>query len=442
MNKIEHKAIISLIIIFILRMSGILMLLPIMNIYLPYYHIKSNLIPIAISIYGLMQILFQLPYGLLSDMIGRKPIIKLGLLVFSLGSLIAAYVDNVYFVVLGRILQGSGIVHLNIVLLMSDLIREENISKSMAILNIFLIFTFLISLIIGPIIACVYGLKILFFLMAILSLIGIIILSFLVPEEHPICQKFNFRKQFMNVINNLQLLKINFSVLFLHILLNITFLIMPKKLFDVGFNLEQHWQMYLIEFFISLFLTIPIIMILENSNKIKKTLRNIIILIFIIYLILWKLDNYFWILILDLQIFFTIFTVLESMLPSMISRESSLLTKGVSMGLYNVFQLLGSVSGCIIKKYIEEKFNINYLFMLTFILVIIWFLLIITIEEPFNKSNIFILLDNNNYNLSLNKLYKNKGILEAVISYNKKKLYLKIDNKLIKKENIKDIVLK
>ncbi|UDG80368.1 MFS transporter [Candidatus Annandia pinicola] len=441
MNKNENKTIISLITVFILRMSGILMLLPIMNMYLPTYSNKSNLISIAISIYGLLQILFQIPYGILSDIMGRKPVIKLGLIIFMIGSIVASCSNNIYIIILGRIIQGSGAINTIILLLISDLIQEESIPKAMAALNILLFFTYLSSLIIGPMIACIIGLRSLFFFMSILSLIAFFVLLYLVPEEYPIYSKFNFRNKILKVINNLQLLKINFSVLFLHLLLNIMFLNLSNKLTSAGFDVDEHWQMYLIEIFIALFLAIPIIKIIEIFNSIKKAIINIIILTFFIFLILWKFNKYLWLLILSVQIFFIIFNLLESVLPSMINRESSLLSKGAAMSLYSTFQLLGSFSGSIISKYIKYKFNIDYLFMATLVLIIIWLLIILTIEEPLNKSNVCIQLNRKLSHVSINKLFNNKGILEAHFSYNKNFLYLKINNTLIKKKNIKDIII-
>jgi MFS family permease len=68
------------------------------------------MIGLAMGLYGLTQALFQLPIGLASDRIGRKPVIVAGLLVFAAGSLIAAMADSLTGLMAGRAIQGAGAV--------------------------------------------------------------------------------------------------------------------------------------------------------------------------------------------------------------------------------------------------------------------------------------------------------------------------------------------
>src|SRR4051812_38942029 len=110
MSPTERRASLSLASIFGLRMLGMFVILPVFAIYAEHLKGGSNLtlVGMAIGAYGLTQALLQMPFGWLSDRYGRKPIIYGGLLMFALGSFVAALADSIYIVILGRFLQGAG----------------------------------------------------------------------------------------------------------------------------------------------------------------------------------------------------------------------------------------------------------------------------------------------------------------------------------------------
>lgn len=157
-------------------MLGMFMVLPVLTTYgMALNGASETLIGIAIGIYGLMQALFQIPLGLLSDRIGRKPLIIAGLLIFALGSAIAAVTDSIWGVILGRALQGSGAIAAAVMALLSDLTREQNRTKAMAFIGVSFGIIFAIAMVLGPIITHACGLSALFWMITVLALAGIVI---------------------------------------------------------------------------------------------------------------------------------------------------------------------------------------------------------------------------------------------------------------------------
>ena len=208
-------------------MLGMFMVLPVLTTYgIALNGASEALIGIAIGIYGLAQAVFQIPFGLVSDRIGRKPLIVGGLLIFALGSVIAAATDSIWGVILGRALQGSGAIAAAVMALLSDLTREQNRTKAMAFIGVSFGITFAIAMVLGPIITHAFGLHALFWMIAVLALAGIVITLAVVPsaDTHLLNRESSIvRGSFRKVLNNSRLLKLNFGIMCLHILLMSSF---------------------------------------------------------------------------------------------------------------------------------------------------------------------------------------------------------------------------
>ena len=218
--------------VFSLRMLGMFMVLPVLTTWgMALQGASEALIGLAIGIYGLAQAVFQIPFGLLSDRVGRKPLIVGGLLIFVLGSVIAAMSDSIWGIILGRALQGSGAIAAAVMALLSDLTREQNRTKAMAFIGVSFGVTFAIAMVAGPIITHHLGLHALFWLIAILAGMGIILTLFVVPDsrEHIMNRESGMvRGCFKLVLANERLLKLNIGILFLHIYLIFPFVIFAK----------------------------------------------------------------------------------------------------------------------------------------------------------------------------------------------------------------------
>jgi MFS family permease len=121
MNAAERKAVVSLASLYALRMMGLFMVLPVLSLYAADMTAATPaLIGLAIGSYGLTQALLQIPFGVLSDRYGRKKLIIIGLLLFALGSVVAGLADNVYTLIAGRFLQGSGAIASVLMALLAD----------------------------------------------------------------------------------------------------------------------------------------------------------------------------------------------------------------------------------------------------------------------------------------------------------------------------------
>ena len=246
MTPQESRATWGLGTVFSLRMLGMFMVLPVLTTYgMKLSGASETLIGIAIGIYGLAQAIFQIPFGLLSDRVGRKPLIVFGLVIFCIGSIVAASTESIWGVIIGRALQGSGAIAAAVMALLSDLTREQNRTKAMAFIGISFGITFAIAMVLGPIITHAWGLHALFWAIAVLTILGIIITVAVVPSPatHILNRESSMVKgSFGKVLSNAKLLKLNFGILCLHVLLMSSFVVLPQVMEHAGFPPSEHWR--------------------------------------------------------------------------------------------------------------------------------------------------------------------------------------------------------
>ncbi|MEE4109974.1 MAG: MFS transporter, partial [Halieaceae bacterium] len=249
MTALERRVVATLALLYSFRMLGLFMALPLLALYAADMAGASPaMIGIALGAYGATQALLQIPLGWLSDRIGRKPVILGGLLVFALGSAVAALADNVALIVVGRALQGAGAISGSVMALAADLTRDEQRTKAMAVIGISIGLSFALALIFGPVLAAWGGLSAVFWMTAVFAVIGIVTTAFGVPTAATRAHEdIGAQPAMMGpVLRDRILQRLNGSVFILHFMLTASFLMVPAVIEDVmGIARDEHWTVYL-----------------------------------------------------------------------------------------------------------------------------------------------------------------------------------------------------
>ncbi|MCK5872375.1 MAG: MFS transporter, partial [Methylococcales bacterium] len=273
MTPLERRATFSLASIYALRMLGLFMILPILSLFAENIEGATPLlIGLSISIYGLSQALLQIPFGLLSDRFGRKKIIIIGLILFAAGSLVAAVSTTIYGILLGRALQGCGAIAAAIMALVADLTQEVHRTKAMATIGASIGISFGVAITLGPILAGYIGIQGIFYLTAVLALLAILVVLFIVPSPQKSIVHRDAQlvpTQITHVLKNTDLLRLNYGIFILHLILTASFVILPLLIREAGLAAENHWQVYLPILITSMAVIVPFIILAEKKRKMK-----------------------------------------------------------------------------------------------------------------------------------------------------------------------------
>lgn len=446
MTPVELRATWGLGTVFSLRMLGMFMVLPVLTTYgMALQGASEALIGLAIGIYGLAQAIFQVPFGLLSDRIGRKPLIVGGLLVFVLGSVIAASTTSIWGVILGRALQGSGAIAAAVMALLSDLTREQNRTKAMAFIGISFGITFAIAMVLGPVVTHAFGLHALFWMIAILASCGIAITLLVVPStpHHVLNRESGMVKaSFREVLANPRLLRLNFGILCLHVLLMSSFVALPGQFELAGLPAEQHWKIYLFTMLIAFAAVIPFIIYAEVKRRMKRVFVGCVAIIVIAEVFLWGAGNHFWTLVVGVQLFFLAFNLMEAILPSLISKESPPGYKGTAMGVYSTSQFIGVAIGGSFGGWIYGSFDAQTVFLAGTMLATVWLFVSFSMKEPPYVSSLRITLNEAQGSLEKveQRLKAQPGVAAVFIVPEEKSAYVKIDSKVTSRVELEALV--
>ena len=377
MNAFERFFALKISLIMSVRMFGLFMLFPVMSVYAAEYENSSPLlIGMAIGIYGLTQALLQIPFGYLSDRFGRKPILILGLLIFFLGSVLAANTSNLYLVILGRALQGGGAISAVLMAFLADSVKEENRAKANAFVGFQIGVAFMLSLLIGPIISSKVGLQGLFWAIALLSLSALIIV-FSLEKSKPIAYYKLSIKAFRETLTK-ELVLLDFSIFSLHLILAAGFIVMPVLIMENQIvSMVNNWHLYLPAILLSFFGMLPLIVISEKFKKTKYTLLLCILLLIISQFIFLNASLSFQLFLITLTVFFIAFNSIEALLPSLLSRTASPTKRGLAMGIFSTSQFLGTFFGGAIGGLIYDIYDLNSVFLFTIFIALIWWFLIL-----------------------------------------------------------------
>ena len=350
MSPQELRASISLAGVFGLRMLGLFIILPVFSLYaVGLGGGQSHLLAgIALGAYGITQAILQIPFGWLSDRYGRKPIIYLGLVLFAIGSFVAAAADNIYLVILGRLIQGAGAISAVVQALAADLTRSEHRTKVMAIIGATIGVSFALSLILGPLLNHWIGVPGIFVITGVLALLAIVVVAKAVPNER-IADDINPRrvdKRLLGpVLRDRQLLRLNFGIFALHAGMTALFIVTPLLLKQSGLTADQQWQVYLPVVLLSFALMLPAVMRGDRRGEDKRIFVGAIVGLIVAFFVLAAARQSFWILCLGLVLFFTAFNILEASLPAWISKLATAENRGTALSVHSIFQFLGLAFG-------------------------------------------------------------------------------------------------
>lgn len=447
LNSIEKKAAFSLATVFGLRMLGLFMILPVFAVYgkelVGYSPIWLGL---AIGAYGLTQAMLQIPMGILSDKYGRKPIILMGLVVFCIGSCVAAMSETIYGVVFGRALQGMGAIASAVLALAADLSREEQRPKVMATIGMFIGLSFTVALVIGPILTEQFGLSGLFWVTAILTIGAMLMIQFLVPNsinKAPKGDNVAVISQLGGLAKNGQLARLNYGVFILHMALTACFIILPTRLVQGGLAVEHHWHIYLPALLGSFFLMVPFMIFAIKRQKEKQMFAASVLLMTTALFMLWYLPNSMTSLITLVVAFFVAFNYLEATMPSMLSKLAPAGVKGSAMGIYSSSQFLGAFTGGALGGVISLHFGESAIFIVMALLTFTWFVVSLGMK-PLKKSKSFSFstsIASEEKADEISELIINMpGVLEATVVHSDSVAYLKVDEASVNLAEVKALL--
>lgn len=448
MTPVERRAAFSLAGIFSLRMLGLFMILPVFSLHAHEYVGYTPLLTgVAIGIYGLTQAMFQIPFGMLSDRIGRKKVIVGGLVVFVIGSVAAAMADTIWGVIGGRALQGFGAIAAAVLALTADLTREEQRTKAMAIIGISIGLAFALAMIIGPAVtSTAVGLPGLFWLTAILSLAGIAVLLFYVPD--PAITRFHrdtepVPAQFARILGNPQLLRLDAGILILHLIMTATFVTLPLALRDnAGIDPAQHWMVYLLVLTLSVVLMAPFVIFADRKNRLKHVFLGAVALLVVSEAGLFRYQSGVVELAALMVLYFTAFNILEATLPSLVSRLAPSDMKGTALGAYSTAQYLGAFIGGALGGWLHGRFGPSAAFALCAGLAVVWLVIAAGMRNPPPFSTRLLRLgplSESAAAAATARLLAVEGVAEAVVVAEDGIAYLKVDRRKLDRRALRAI---
>jgi len=435
------KLIMPLSLIISFRFLGLFIVLPVLSIYaLSLPGATTTLVGIVIGGYAITQMIFQVPFGMMSDKLGRKETIIMGLLLFAIGSILCAVSTDMLTLLLGRFLQGAGAIGAVVTAMISDLVKEEQRPKAMAIMGGSIAASFALAMLLGPIIGAFAGISSLFWLTALLAIVSIYILVKLVPNPPHVTHTYHDHSK-TSFLTNPDLIKMNITNFLQKGMMTFTFMIIPIILTHTyGWELADLWKIYLPAMIAGILGMGPAAVMAEKKGKFKEVLLiGIVFFALSFSLIGNSSDETFFII--GVIVFFIGFNMHEPIMQSLTTRYIKVHEKGKVLGVFNSFgyfgTFLGGVIGGMYLIEIDGSF-IQSLSEISFVIVIVsvlWLAMITTLPNPLKKKNVYLNIDDiheDKYS-SLDTL---DGVDEWYINNTEKLLIVKYNGDIIEEETI------
>lgn len=447
MSGSETRAASGLALVFAFRMLGMFMVLPVLATYgQDLAGATPALIGLAIGAYGLTQAVLQIPFGVISDRVGRLPVIYIGLLIFAAGAALAANADSIWGVIAGRVLQGAGAISAAVMALLSDLTREQHRTKAMAMIGMSIGVSFAVAMVVGPLLTRAFGLSGLFWATAIMALVGMLIIAVMVPRAaHPLHHRESgvAREALLPTLKHPDLLRLDFGILALHAILMASFVALPLALVEkAGLPKEEHWWVYLTALLVGFFGMVPFIIYGEKKRQMKRVLVGAVAVLCACELFFWQFGDSLRALVFGAIVFFSAFNLLEASLPSLISKVAPAGGKGTAMGVYSTSQFLGAAVGGILGGWLFQHGGLSAVFVGCAVVCAIWLAIAVTMREPPYVTSLRLPLsaaavaDNG----LVARLLALPGVADAVVVAEEAAIYIKVDTEQLDRTSLERLV--
>lgn len=376
MDVIERRSVFALAMVYLFRMLGLFLIMPVISVAADGLDgADAALIGAAIGIYGFTQASLQIPMGMISDRVGRKPVIIFGLVLFALGSVICANADSISTLIIGRAIQGAGAIASTLMALLSDVTTEQNRTKAMAMVGISIGASFMLSLILGPILFEWVALSGLFYLSFAFSILGMALVYWAVPNV----TQHSFRRDTTpsavalgGVLKDSGLRFLNISIFLLHGSLTALFVAIPTMLiarYDLA--LGQHSILYLIIMAVAFIAMLPLIIAAEGRGKMKQVLTLVMAVLGATTLLM-EWAQQLWLFAVGVCCFFIAFNTLEATLPSVVSKLAPVGYRGTAMGVFSTHQFMGAFVGGAGGGWLLQHTSVTVLFSVIGGLWLVW----------------------------------------------------------------------
>jgi len=436
MEKQEFRAAGSLAAVFSVRLLGLFMIYP---VFADYARHLSGATPyrtgLALGIYGLSQGLLQIPYGLLSDKIGRKTMIVVGLIIFGIGSAVAAVSTSIDGVIVGRVLQGAGAIGSVVLALVADLTSEESRTMAMAMVGITIGGSFMLALVAGPLLAGAIGVSGIFWVMVGLAVIGIGITAFVVPR--PLSLRVHRDTEAVpallrSVLKNRELLRLDLGIFALHAMLTASFLVVPALLHDrLNVNSRSQWMVYLPVLLVSVAVMVPAIIVAEKYRRMRAVFIGAVAALATSQFMLVLGQGNGYIVLAAITLFFAGFNVMEASLPSLVTKAAPPAAKGTATGIYSSLQFLGIFAGGVAGGWVHQRAGSGSVFAWSGGLALLWLLVAVRMKPPSYLTTRLIRIGGRvDAEQLAARLRQVPGVAEAVVIPEEELAYLKVDSKV------------
>lgn len=424
-----------------LRFFGLFIVLPVISVYaMSMPGANATIVGVIIGGYALTQMIFQIPFGIMSDKLGRKGTIVTGLVLFAIGSIVCALADDLLFLLLGRLLQGAGAIAAVVTAMISDIVKEEQRPKAMAIMGGMIGGSFALAMVLGPTLGSAFGISSLFWLTAILALVSIYVLLKKVPNPPKIQHSYSSKTNLVPILLNSNLIKMNITNFLQKGFMTFAFMIIPIVLTKTyGWELSDLYKVYLPSMIAGILAMGPAAVLAEKKGKFKEILIIGIVLFAIAFYMIGNAASALAFLS-GVIIFFIGFNMHEPIMQSLATKYAKVHQRGTVLGTFNSFGYLGTFLGGLIGGIYFDRVGLDQITTVIVIISVLWAILIATLPNPTKMKISYIPLEEANSDNMDRLNYSTSNIDEWYINKTENVIVIKYNGELTSEEQIKDLI--